>query len=251
MSHVKPQCGKQTGFTLVELLISMSFIAVLLLAIATVTLLLSHIYNSGLTVKEVNEVSRTISNDIANDITNSPSFSVTTPSSQYVNSNPNGTIGQAPSGRLCLGTYSYIWNYGWALAQANSGVSVYSGKSDPIHLVRVPDASAAYCAVDGTGQLTKAKIDPTNAVELLNSTDHDVVVHQFQVTSSTKAVDSVTGEQLYAVTFTLGTNDQAALQPDPTTGILACKPPSVSGSDLAYCTIQQFSLVARTQHGVN
>jgi Tfp pilus assembly protein FimT len=247
MNHAK----SQTGFTLVELLLSMSFIAVLLLSIATVTLMLSRVYNSGLTVKEVNEISRTVTNDVANDISNSATFSLKTTDTQYVNTNPNGTIGQAPSGRLCLGTYTYVWNYGWALSQSNSGVSVYNGKNDEIRLVRVPDSNEVYCQHNAMGALTTPKIDPTNAVELISGTDHDLVIHQLAVNSSATASDPVTGEQLYSVTFTIGTNNQAALQVDPTSGQLACKPPSIAGADLEYCTLQQFSLVARTQHGVN
>lgn len=247
MSHVK----RTQGFTLVELLLAMSFIAALLLTIATVTLLISQVYNRGLTVKEVNQISRVISDDLLRDVSSSPTFSLDAGGGQYVNSNPKGRDGLAPSGRLCLGTYSYVWNYGWALKSNNSGLAKYNSKSDQIRLVRIPDGDSTYCAMSG-GVFVRQQIDAATAVELISGSDHDLALHNFEVTTSSSAVDALSGQRLYALSYTIGTNDQNALQKDAATGqVTSCKASSLPGADTAYCTIQQFSLVARTQYGVN
>ena len=246
MNHGK----KNSGFTLIELLLAMSFVAALLLAIATVVILISQVYNKGLTLKEVNQISRSVSDDLLRDISASATFSLDAAANQYVNSNPTGSRTGSPTGRICMGTFSYVWNYGWALDSSNSGLSVYNGKSDQIRLVRIPDGDGTYCAVGSNGKLVKSKIDPAVAVELISGTDHNLVLHQFAVTTSPTAVDSLSGQRLYSVAFTLGTNDPTALTTDPTGGVV-CKTRIEDGANPSYCSIQQFSLVARTQYGVN
>jgi hypothetical protein len=44
----------------------------------------------------------------------------------------------------------------------------------------------------------------------------------------------------------IGTNDQAALDANQT----ACKPPDTLTSDLNYCSVNQFDIVARTGNAV-
>jgi hypothetical protein len=59
--------------------------------------------------------------------------------------------------------------------------------------------------------------------------------------------DDATGQQLYNLTFTIGTGDANALTADKT----ACLPPGDPNSDFAYCTVQQFTLVIRAGNRVN
>ena len=106
----------------------------------------------------------------------------------------------------------------------------------------MPDADAHYCTTPTTA------ITPTGAVELLSAGDHDLAVHYVTMSTSTTAADARTGQQLYTLTFTIGTNDTAALVTG--TGAMAgivtgCKPPDAIGADPVYCVIQTFSFVAR------
>lgn len=55
---------QEQGFTLVELSLSMAFIAMLLLGIALLTIQISAIYNKGLTMRSVNESGRLIAKDM-------------------------------------------------------------------------------------------------------------------------------------------------------------------------------------------
>ena len=97
MNHVDKT---HKGFTLIELMLAMTFISVLLLAIAMTIIQVGAIYNKGVALKDINQSGRGISDDISRTVAASEAFSLTT---DYV----TGTDG----GRVCLGSYSYIWNY--------------------------------------------------------------------------------------------------------------------------------------------
>lgn len=228
--------NKKQGFTLIELMLAMTFLSILLIAIALTILQVVNIYNHGITIKEVNQSGQTLSSDMEQSINSSSPFAISGAGSKYI-SQPYG-------GRLCLGNYSYIWNYGTVLQPGISPVptrNMYTGESamlttdsNPIKFVKVVDGGGAYCSSPNS------KIDPANSVELLNVSDHDLAIHSLTVTSEQSAVDSKTGERLYNITFVVGTNDSQALTSDGS----ACKPPSVSGSDVAFCSVQQFNVVA-------
>lgn len=233
MIHAK----NHPGFTLIELLLAMSFISMLLLGIALTILQISRTYNKGLTTKELNTVARTITDDISRDISSSEAFSLDSASYRSFDS----------GGRLCLGKYSYIWNYGKAIQSASkdSNFSTYSSDDknlSAIRFVRVPDIGAAYCAGDAD-----QPVDPANSVDLLGQTDHDFALHGFSISSSDAAYDSVTGERLYTVSFRIGTNSIDALNADAT----ECLAPGLPGSDLDYCAVQEFTIVIRAQNAVN
>lgn len=225
MSH-----DKQKGFTLIELLLAMTFISVLLLAIALTIIQISAIYNRGMTLKEVNQGGRALSSDITKSIAASSAFPVTGSGRRFV---PQGTWG----GRLCVDQYSYIWNYGSAIAAGNTApnLNVYTSSTEKIRFIKVFDADAHYCTTPSLA------ISPTNVIELLNTGDHDIAIHNVTMSTSATAADARTGQQLYTITFTIGTNDTAALLPGGT----GCKPPNQQGADAIYCVVQTFSFVAR------
>lgn len=223
------------GFTLVELLLAMAFISVLLLAIAMTVIQISHIYNRGITLKEVNQVGRTMSDELERGIAASESFSILPADKRY--------IVESWGGRLCLGRTSYIWNYGKQLAAGDANVSKYTTTNDQIRLVKVPDVGANYCS----GAANFQRINPVGAEELLKTGDRTLALHQFKIESGTNAKDAATGQQLYTLTFAIGTSDFAALSNDT----LSCRPPNEQGSDLAYCSVQQFKLVLRAGNKVN
>lgn len=232
MSHVKNR-----GFTLVELMLAMTFISILLLAIALTILQISQIYNKGLTTKEVNVAARIISDNLSRDVASSEAFSLDSSSYRAF----------SDGGRLCLGKYSYVWNYGKAInAESKEATySTYTTDHDDlgeIRLVRVPDVGGVYCAGDADNP-----IDPADSVELIGETDHNIAIHAFSITSSDDAHDEATGERLYVVSFVVGTNDTAALTDDGT----QCRPPSDANSDLTYCAVSQFTIVLRAQNAVN
>jgi len=227
MNHVAKK-----GFTLIELMLAMSFISVLLVAITLTVIQISNIYNHGITLKDTNQTARAITNELQRTIAASAAFEVSGGSSRYI---VQGDWG----GRLCVGQYSYIWNYGKALnnnGPTSGNLNVYSANPNTkIRFVRAIDSSGAYCANPALA------VKDSDAVELMNIGDHGLVLHSLKIISESTAVDQKSGARLYSISFRIGTNDQAALSADSTT----CKGPGISGSDLAYCSVQDFTIVVR------
>jgi hypothetical protein len=194
-------------------------------------------------VKEVNQAGRNLTAEIQGAIIKTAPFSIDQAAGSHYFKQGNPSWG----GRLCLGQYSYIWNYGSVL-QTNTSPTrnrytgealLISASSSPIRLVKVYDTDASYCS-----NLSLA-VDPANATELLNVGDHSLAVHNFTIASSTTADDATTGQRLYTVTFTIGTNETAALLPDGAGIISGCKGPGTVGADLSYCVVQKFSIAVR------
>jgi hypothetical protein len=246
----------------------MGFVAALLIAIAMTVIQIGNIYNRGLTLKEVNQAGRSIAGELQRSIAASNPFKFNADQgagSQYLKDKVgiNELKRYIPldwGGRLCVGQYSYIWNYGKAIqAGDTSKLNVYSDSDNTIRFIKVLDPTSTYCTE------TNKKIEPTaQPIELLDSSQHDLAIHYFKITTTADdlttplinedtAFDSNTGQRLYSIEFLIGTNDWGTL-PDGSgsdstlTGSLdttACKPPSELGADPSYCSVSQFDIVAR------
>jgi len=225
------------GFTLIELMLAMTFISILLIAIAMTIIQISNIYNHGMTLKEVNQAGRALSEDLQRTIKSSSQFDITGANNAYIQQGDWG-------GRLCTGSYSYIWNYGGALNTNDpngESLNVYSDNSGvKIRFIKVIDSDSSYCTDPAK------KIDSSSSVDLLDAGDHSLTLHQFSITSSDGAYDGKTAQRLYTLRFTVGTNETNALSADKT----KCKAPNEAGSDPSYCSVQEFSIVARAGNAV-
>lgn len=247
------RAAKQQGFTLIELMLAMAFIAVLLLAIAMTIIQVGAIYNKGMTLKEVNEASRGIADDFRRSVVAARQIDLSTDYGQVVVS---GTV---VGGRLCMGSYSYVWNYARNLKPIGQGAIVYQNNGStpvdestvPVRFVKIADPNKAYCAKNGANFTlnTISVADQAKAVELLRSGDHDLGIHQFDILSPVpaSAIDANSGQQLYSLTYTIGTSKITALNNTQS----ACLPPNDPNADPLYCNVQQFSLVVRAGNGVN
>ncbi len=224
---------KSRGFTLIELMLAMSFVSMLLVAIALTVIQIGNIYNQGLTLKDVNQAGRSLTSELQRSIAQIAPFNINPGiGSRY--------IVQDWGGRLCIGQYSYIWNYGDALKNNDSArLNIYSNSNNQIRFVKAVDPNASYCIE------SSKKIDSTTATELLNVGEHDLAIHNFTVSTNNSASDSKTGQQMYSIEFFIGTNDQNALTTSASTNNVMCKPPDQPGADPAYCSINQFDIVAR------
>lgn len=240
----------KSGFTIIELMFSTTFIAVMLIAIAVCTIQISRTYERGLTVKEVNQVGRTLSDEFKRTIGGSAPFSVVPNSGgHYIQQGANG------SGRLCTGTFSYIWNAAPDLAAGAVGINRYpagtTGK-DPIHLVKLEDRPSAYCTPNAAGTYPDASA--TAAVELLRTGDRQLTIHALTVDSpeGTLVSDPKNKQRLYSLSFTLGTSDMSEVEKVTSGAIEAqgyrCKPPA--NGDLQYCSVNRFTVIARAGNTV-
>lgn len=233
------RAADRKGFTIIELMLAMTFVSVLLIAIALTIVQIGTIYNRGITLKEVNQTGRSISDDITRSIGASSNFSLT-----------RSVVNTPAGGRICTGQYSYIWNTAFALQENNPSVVRFQAPSTTeIRLLKVPDASGAYCAVAANGTPTLTQVsssDSAASVELLKSGDRTLSIHQLAMTQAANG-RSAAGQQILSLTFTIGTGDVTALN----TARTACLPPGAANANFAYCAVQQFSLVIRAGDGVN
>jgi len=206
-----------------------------MLAVAMTVVRMGEMYNRGLTVKEVNIAGRAISSDLKKSISESRPLSLVPSDDQYVP--------QVWGGRLCVGKYSYVWNYGATLSNksANSSNSnVYTSSSEKIRLVKVPDGSGSYCADPSKN------IDPSGAVELLSAGDRGLALHNFSITNQSSARDDRSKQSIYYISYIIGTNDQAAIS----SSNASCKTPDSLDADLTYCSINEFNIVARSTNAL-
>lgn len=225
---------RQKGFTLVELVLSMSFVSALLIAIALTIIQIGNSYTRGLTLKEVNQAGRSLSSELQRTISRSTSFDVSS-SSVVVNQGDWG-------GRLCTGQYSYVWNYGKA---TSPDINDYVAPSTPgISFVKVEDNAGMMCQnviIGGVSGLPNIPNDMS--VELINAGTKNLAIHEFAISSVDK--DSTTGQQLYSISFTIGTNESELIDISSNN----CKPPSHDDSskiDFSYCSINKFNVLIRS-----
>lgn len=145
MNRPKLKIKPASGFTIIELMIAVAFIGGLLVTITLVILQIMSLYNKGLTLKEVDSVSRVVVRDMQQSIASSSQFSIS-----YIETDPSGvetkvtpkTLAEASDnsvdyysndagGRLCTGDYSYVWNTGQSIKGTNARIDPSSGDLQP------------------------------------------------------------------------------------------------------------------------
>ena len=90
------KANQTNGFTIIELMIALTFIAFLLIFIVIMTMRITQMYSKGMTLKSINQSSRTIVEQMARDISAS-----TQPETKNVDG--AATI-------LCTSGATYLWN---------------------------------------------------------------------------------------------------------------------------------------------
>lgn len=226
---------KSGGFTIIELMLSMTFLSMLMLVIALTTIQISNIYNKGVTLREVDQAGRSVSASLQRSIAAAVPFNVTPSvsapsSSQY--------IVRGDGGRLCLGNYTYAWTYGPNITNGTQSLNKYQVGGGAVRFAKIADPGAGLCKGN------PGPIDATKASELLTSGDRDLVVQSFDIKQT--ASEPLTGEALYAISMIIGTSDETQLLADKS----ACKPPSgIAGAD-NYCSVNRFDIIAHAGNTV-
>ena len=239
---IQRQANNREGFTIIELLLAMTFVSILLLGIAMTVIQIGSIYNKGLTMKSVDQAGRALSDDIRRTLSQSQPFIVNT-SSFYAGRLPATDRSALPDGgRLCTGLYTYVWNSGEALAKQKplneyvsaSKATAQNDASAEIRFIRVQDGGGQYCA-DPSKQ-----IDKTKSTELLATKGGDLAVQDFSITQLSP-VDNPLGQALYRIKLVIGTNNQDALD----TMDMTCRPPADDKSLQDFCAINRFDFTAQ------
>jgi type II secretory pathway pseudopilin PulG len=250
----------ESGFTIVELLLAMTFVTVLLIVIAMTVIQIAGIYDKGLTLRAVNQAGTAISTDIRQTLSGGASFDISSPGPssalQLLNSvgGRENTADNVVGGRLCTGTYSYIWNLGKSSMTSAPQYNVYATGSKKVGFVRVRDNGAHYCA-----DLTKKVDNSADPQEFLAPEGGDnLAVQSFTIQPVVN--DPSVGRALYNVVFDIGTNDRNAIctvqgnnpsdpcySTDPQTiGTIECAPPKDAFvlQDY-YCAVDRFDFTAQ------
>ena len=203
---------KKNGFTLIELMLSMTFISFLLIMIAVFTIQITNIYTKGTTLKAVNQAGGDISAELTTSLNQASQDQVVIVDNMIVD-------GKVEAGRLCSGRYSYVWNYGVVLnASQQTGANQYGSGTNQfdIRFVKVPDPAGTLCTpVDGN----YPKIDRSKATELLAEGDRNVAVQGLTIEPNQL---SNTGQTIYSINLVLGTNNSNQYIEGQNT----CKPPT-------------------------
>jgi type II secretory pathway pseudopilin PulG len=226
---------KKRGFTIVELMLAMGFVSALLLAIAMTIIQIGNTYTRSVTYKNVNQAGSAIASELQRSFAETTAF-VINGGAYYDNQINEG-------GRLCIGKYSYVWNYGKDIYNGKPNYVQYSGALDSqknIYFVKVRDPNASYCTKI-SGKYTDIK--KSDAMELLDNGQYDLAIHSFTITSYSSANDSVIGQRLYNINFVIGTNDQLAFDTSITTPTCSLSGPSANPF---YCAVNQFNIIARS-----
>lgn len=238
MNHVDKKCIQ--GFTIIELMLAMAFVSILMIAVAMTIIQLSMIYNKGTTLRAVDQAGRAVSQDLHVTLAAAQPLDIGPGGSDGLNYRQQvqigGELGNPDGGRLCTGTYSYIWNTGRGLAHP---VNVYETGGGQIRMVKVRDTGGLYCA-----DVARA-VKPQNATELLSAGDRELALQSFRIVPV--ATDPVAGQVLYTIELELGTNDQDSLTQSTTINTIdtSCRPPSDAGSARDFCAVSKFEFTVR------
>lgn len=220
--------SKQQGFTLVELMLSMAFIAILLLAIAMLVLQISTIYNKGITMRAVNQIGQTVSSDIQRTLNSARP--------QDVDFAPVDQTLEPSGARFCVGSTVYAWNYGKYLA-ASDAFNKYDGDNTPIRLVRFDAKGLKYCELVNDVYLPIPVADVT---ELIGADDTNIAIHKLEIGDQPAAGDE--SQRIYSISLVIGTNEQSIIESTIDGG--GCEAPT-SAVDDSYCAVNKFVFTAR------
>ncbi len=222
---VKP-VRSTSGFTLVELLLAMSFLAMLLLMITFLILQVSTIYNKGLTLRSVNESGQLISSEIQRRLSSAPA--------ETVGNIENVTLNNGTTNRLCADGVVYAWT-------PRSKKVAEDAKN--ISFVKFTGSKKDYCDKAADGSTPKELPETKYITSLIDKKGQALVIRSFKVDDISKnGIDGDTTQKLYQVSFTLGTDTDDLIGSN---GL--CKPPAEARQE--FCAVNQFSFIAKTNSG--
>jgi prepilin-type N-terminal cleavage/methylation domain-containing protein len=122
--HVK----HQQGFTLIELMIALAFVAFILIFSTTAVIQVMQTYNKGLAIKQINQAGRTTMEDM----------------SRYLRTADPGVVDVSlvsSQRRACFGGVSYVWN----LSNTPGNLANKYDDDSSLTFARVADDSKAMC----------------------------------------------------------------------------------------------------------
>lgn len=231
-----------SGFTIIELSLAMTFVSILLIAVAMLSIQLTNQYSRGLTLKEVAQAGTEAANDMKRTLGQSQLMEDGIQVASIVN---GGRV-------LCTGTYSYVANDPTNLAENNGGtdspnaIKLVKGTNKiAVRLAKVRDEGGSYCN-GGLNDAANKEIMQTDVAELLPAGSRLLVVRGLTVSpngipsTGAFADEFSQGRGIYTVNLTIGTGVNTEL-----VSTTNCRPPSDQASNLEFCAIDTFTFTTR------
>lgn len=222
---------RRRGFTLVELNLAMVFVSILLIAVALLTIQITRMYQKGVTVKTINQIGREVNDQLRTDIT------AARPSNIRSFFPPDGK-----SGRLCLGSVSYVYNTAAALKETSH---IKNSNGESVYLARIVDDSGAWCN-DGSPSSPGPVQNTLSAAEeytelLVNDDTSPLAIHDLALVTHEpdSSADGVT-QRLFQLSMLIGTNEAETVDGGK------CLPPTASEANFDYCFVAEFETIIRS-----
>ena len=263
------------AFTIIEFVLAMTFLAVLLIGITTITMRILDIYQKGLALRAINATGRDILNDLSRTIGGSPIVENINPVStdkiditqvdirktyrSYFNETMmtfNEKTVQS-GGVFCTGSYSYIWNDAPAIRSVRED-STYKNQMFLINgeyykFARIPDHERKACErVDEESDQLKTKqitgIPPEDVVSLISDDESDLALYDFVILPATQ--NNITGQIFYSGMFIIATmrgGVNVLTNGDYCTGSDTMYSSEVEATDqeFDYCAVNKFNFAMR------
>lgn len=284
--HKRNITKTKKAFTLVELSLAIAFISLLLIIMTTLILSLIAVYRKGITINAVNSVGRSIIEDFQNSVAESQQNQSPEAicKSAYAESSSDYTSCVNDKAKLfiyndykttvsgknyprygvfCTGSYSYVWNTGYALSNDTKYFSVspikfsYAGgsKSSNFRLLKILDRNRDVCkatikddeyeqANAGDITITANLTDGETISDLIAESDTDLAIYHLYVAAP--ATNSNTRNAFYSGSFILGTKEGGI---DIMQAGNYCKPPGEADENFDYCAINKFNFAVQGNGG--
>lgn len=275
---MKKRKEQKKAFTIIEFMLAMTFLAILLMGIATLTMRVLEIYRKGLALRAVNATGRDILNDLSRVVSGSPIVEKVNPKAQQnstqitaadikkawrnyynevarVTTNSNGNTVQT-GGVFCTGMYSYVWNTAPTIAEyRESGVknNAFTINDTVYKFARFPDNERTACERQNEDssalKTTHFTYSPANGVvSLIADDDTDLAIYDMVVLPATQ--NDVTGQIFYSGSFILATmrgGINILTNGDFCTGTEQMYSTTVEASnqDFNYCAVNKFNFAVR------
>ena len=271
---------EKKAFTIIEFMLAMTFLAILLMGITTVTMQILEVYRKGLSMRAINATGRDILNDLSRTIAGSPIVENINPKASegtsditgedilkvyrnYYNETTmtyNNKTVQA-GGVFCTGSYSYIWNTAPAIRTVRNNPGYKSnlfrikvGDDERYYkFARIPDVERKACErTDENSTNLKSKVtaidDEKNIVSLINDDDADLALYDFVILPATQ--NNKTGQIFYSGMFILATirgGVNVLSNGDFCTGseIMYSDKVEATNQEFNYCAVNKFNFAMR------
>ena len=271
------------GFTIIEITLAMTFLAILMVSIATLIMRITNIYQKGLAMRAINATGTEIIEDITRTV-GAASYLVDIHSQDaelggngvmeydnnyklvekyyydytVYNENHDGkNFNVQYFGVLCTGDYSYIWNTARALDPDFTTKNFITVNGEKVKMVRVYDREQTQCNKDRNGSVANLakrnylpvtiNVPADNVVELINNDEMDLALYEFNITPATQS--AITRQSFISANFILATR-QGGININANGDFCRGEDnefkDEYEGTMFNYCAVNKFSFSART-----